>query len=81
MTDAPSGLGFNRKVRKSGHVEILHRGKRASTLRGRDATDFVARAQRGTAHQAQVLMTRITGNNKHGNERVAKQILKGRSGS
>ena len=78
MTDEPSDLGFSYKVRKSGDVEILHRGKLASTLRGRDATDFVVKAERGTAYPAQVLMARVTGNYKHGSERVLKQKVKGR---
>lgn len=76
MTDEPSDLGFSYKVRKSGDVEILHRGKLASTLRGRDAAGFVAKAERGTASEAQMLMARVTGNYKRGNERLAKQKAK-----
>jgi len=78
MTDEPPDLGFSYRVRKSGDVEVLHRGKLASTLRGRDATDFVAKAERGTASQAQMLMARVTGNYKRGNERVASQKSKNR---
>ena len=52
MTDEPFDIGFIYKTRKSGDVEVLHRGKRATTLRGRDATDFVVKAERGTANQA-----------------------------
>lgn len=31
MTDEPADPGFSYRVRKSGDVEVLHRGKLAST--------------------------------------------------
>jgi hypothetical protein len=76
MTDELSDPGFSYKVRKSGDVEVLHCGKLAATLRGRDAADFLAKAERSTESQAQMLMARVTGNYKRGNERIASQRLK-----
>ena len=64
-------LGFTFRLKKSGEVEILHRGKLASTLRGTDAMDFIAEVESGEFADAQQLMARMTGNYKHGNERTA----------
>jgi hypothetical protein len=64
-------LGFTWRRRKNGEVEIRHRGRLASTLRGTDASEFEADADSGTFADVQQLMARITGNYKRGNERVA----------
>jgi hypothetical protein len=64
-------LGFTWRQRKNGDVEILHRGRLASTLRGNDAADFLAEANASELIDLQPLMARITGNYKHGNERLA----------
>ena len=64
-------LGFSYRVRKNGDVEIHHRGRLASTLRGPDAQDFLQEAGDEGSAEAQQLMARITGNYKRGNERLA----------
>jgi hypothetical protein len=69
----PHDLGFTYRVRKSGEVEIFHRGRLASTLRGNDAEDFKQEVQDEASAEAQQLMARVTGNYKHGNERAASQ--------
>lgn len=61
--------GFEWSSRKSGEVVILHHGRVAATLRGRSAVEFVADVVHG---DDQELMARITGNYKHGNERIAR---------
>jgi hypothetical protein len=66
-------LGFTWRQRKNGDVEILHRGRLASTLRGNEAADFLAEANGSGLIELQALMARITGNYKHGNERQASQ--------
>jgi hypothetical protein len=66
-------LGFSYRSRKDGSIEILHRGRVASTLRGNDAADFLSEVQASDAGDAQQLMARITGNYKRGNERLASQ--------
>lgn len=66
-------LGFSHRVRKNGDVEILHRGRIASTLRGNKASDFLAEVEESSEDDAQQLMARITGNYKRGNERLASQ--------
>ena len=64
-------LAFTWRQRKDGDVEILHRGRLASTLRGNDAADFLAEAKGRTATALQPLIARVTGNYKRGNERLA----------
>jgi len=66
-------LGFTWRRRKNGDVEILHLGRLASTLRGSDATDFLAAAYGSGLIDLQPLMARKTGNYKHGNERQASE--------
>lgn len=50
-------------------VVITHHGRRATTLRGAAARAFLVEVE--TA-DPQLLMARLTGNYKHGNERTAK---------
>lgn len=66
-------LGFTWRQRKNGDVELLHRGRLASTLRGADAADFLGEVRAASDEDAQQLMARVTGNYKHGNERLATQ--------
>jgi hypothetical protein len=66
-----SHLGFTYRVRKNGDVEVFHHGRLAATLRGHDAEDFKQEAGEETSDEAQQLMARVTGNYKHGNERLA----------
>lgn len=62
--------GFSYRVRKSGEVEVLHHGRAAAMLRGRQAESFLARAGGATELELQHLMARATGNYKRGNERT-----------
>ena len=64
-------LGFTHRTRKNGDVEVLHHGRVASTLRGRDAQDFEDELAQSNQAQAQQLMARVTGNYKRGNEKLA----------
>lgn len=66
-------LGFTYRQRKGGAVEVLHRGRLATTLRGADALDFLAEVESAGFGEAQQLMARLTGNYKRGNERQASQ--------
>ena len=65
-------LGFTYRVRKSGEIEIRHRGRVAAILRGTAAADFLADTE-GDFAAGQQAMARLTGNYKHGNERVARR--------
>jgi hypothetical protein len=74
MTSEPAGdLGFTWRTRKGGVVEVLHRGRVASSLGGADAAEFLSEVSALDAADAQQLMARLTGNYKRGNERLAGQ--------
>lgn len=70
---ASEDLGFAYRARKGGHIEILHHGRLAATLRGDDAADFLVELDTTDEAGAQQLMARLTGNYKRGNERLASQ--------
>ncbi|MEJ1088437.1 hypothetical protein WDU99_08920 [Microbacterium sp. Mu-80] len=65
----PAPHGFEHFVRGD-DVVILHHGIRAATLRGQKATDFLSRVE---TEDPQLLMARVTGNYRRGNERSARQ--------
>ncbi|SJN35465.1 hypothetical hydrophilic protein [Microbacterium esteraromaticum] len=65
----PSPNGFEHIVRGD-DVLIMHHGTRAATLRGAKAADFLARVD---SEDPQLLMARLTGNYRRGNERTARQ--------
>lgn len=65
-------LGFTYRTRKEGEVEVLHKGRLATTLRGAKAMEFIGEVESGTPADGQQLMARITGNYKRGNERTAR---------
>ena len=58
--------GFVYTTRKNGDVVITHHGRTAATLRGSDARKFLDRV---ATYDPQLLMARVTGNYKRGNER------------
>lgn len=66
MANRPGGFEYELV---SNEVVISHNGRRASTLRGATADQFMADVEDG---DPQELMARVTGNYKHGNERTAK---------
>jgi len=63
----PEGFEY---VQRGDDVVIWHHGKVATTLRGAKAQAFLADAERG---DAQLLMARVTGNYRRGNERMSRQ--------
>lgn len=65
----PSPHGFEYVVRGD-EVVIMHQGIRAATLRGAKAADFLTRVETG---DAQLLMARLTGDYRRGNERAARR--------
>ncbi len=64
-------LGFTFRARKTGEVQVLRHGTLAGTLRGAAAMEFLAEVAACGHSDAQQLMARVTGNYKHGNERLA----------
>lgn len=70
--------GFDWSERKNGDVVITHHGRVATVLRGRRADDFMADMAGASIDAAQVVMARLTGNYKRGNERTARQHRRNR---
>ncbi|WP_047519128.1 hypothetical protein [Microbacterium sp. ZOR0019] len=64
---SPSGFEF---AVRGDDVVIRHRGVTATVLRGARAQEFLAQAASG---DGQLLMARVTGNYRHGNERTARR--------
>lgn len=67
--------GFDWTERKNGDVVITHHGRVATTLRGRQAADFLDDVGSGLGDSGadQELMARLTGNYRRGNERDARK--------
>jgi len=66
---------FSYRLVKDGSVRIYWRDRHVVTLAGPKAAAFRARVESADEHEAQLLMARVTGNFKRGNERAP-----GRSG-
>lgn len=66
MKGRPSGFEW---VVRGKEVVISHHGREATVLRGEKARKFVQEAE---SSDPQLLMARLTGNYKRGNERTAK---------
>lgn len=60
---------FSYRVSKDQKVFIAWQGKPVMTLKGKDAERFLAKIAGADPKNAQLVMAKITGNFKHGNER------------
>lgn len=60
---------FAYATRKDGTVVISHHGRPVTTLRDKQAARFMDRIDGLENREAQLLMARVTGNFKRGNER------------
>ena len=67
MTGTPSAFEH---VVQGDRVEIRHHGRLAATLRKGASAKFLRDVERGDPQQ---LMARVTGNYKHGNERMQRR--------
>ncbi|ONK11495.1 hypothetical protein [Streptomyces sp. MP131-18] len=62
-------MGFDFREHPDGSVHITHHGRRATTLRGARALQFLAEVN---GDDPQRVMARWTGNYRRGNERTAR---------
>lgn len=60
---------FEFRALKDGRVVVSWYGRPVTTLAGRDAERFLARVEGLEEHAAQLVMARVTGNFRRGNER------------
>ena len=60
---------FEYRALRDGRVVVSWYGRPVTTLAGRDAERFLARVEGLEDHAAQLMMARVTGNFRRGNER------------
>ena len=60
---------FTFRTTKDGKVFIHWHGRQIMILKGKTADKFIASIEQSDSQQAQLLMARVTGHFKHGNER------------
>lgn len=71
---------FAYRASKDGKIFVTWRGNTVTTLKGRDADRFLARIAGLDRREAQLVMAKLTGNFKRGNERLAQTKARKRSG-
>jgi len=64
---------FACRITKDNKVFISWHGKQIMTLSGEKAEDFIAKIAGAEGKDAQLIMAKITGNFKHGNEKEYKR--------
>jgi hypothetical protein len=62
---------FTYRITKDGKVFIHWHGRQIMILKGEAAEKFITAIEQADTQQAQLLMARVTGHFKHGNERKA----------
>lgn len=67
---------FSYRKYKNGKISICWKEKEVMILKGKKADKFSLQMENASEFDAQMMMAKITGNFKHGNEREAK--LKGK---
>ena len=67
---------FSYRATKNGTVLISRQGKQVTTLNGKQAERFLTKIAGLDDRAAQLVMAKVTGNFKRGNERLAQQSKK-----
>ena len=65
-------LGFTYRITKDGKVFISYHGKQVTILSGDKAEAFIKRVADADEAGAQLVMAKVTGNFKRGNEKLFK---------
>ena len=63
---------FSYKITKDQRVFLYWHGKQVMVISGRSALDFIGKISDAEGRDAQLLMARVTGHFKHGNEKAGK---------
>lgn len=64
---------FSYKASKDKKVFIFWYGKQVMILKGKKSEQFLSRIEKADEFQAQLIMAKITGNFKRGNEKLSKR--------
>lgn len=68
LEDSP----FSFRQYKNGGVSVFYKDREVTVLNGKNAEKFLSRIENADEMESQLIMAKITGNFKHGNERVGK---------
>ncbi len=60
---------FSYKILKDNKVFVYWKGKQVTILKGEESKRFLAKVENADCKEAQLIMAKITGNFKHGNEK------------
>ena len=63
---------FTYRITKDNKVFIWWHGKQVTTLSGSKAKSFISDIKKAEGKEVQLLMAKVTGNFKHGNEKINK---------
>lgn len=64
---------FSYRVSKDNKIFLFWNDKQVMILKGKDSEKFLAKIDRANSFEAQLIMAKITGNFKHGNEKMNKE--------
>ena len=64
---------FSYKITKDNKVFLYWHGKQVSMLRGKESERFIAKVNNANTKEAQLIMAKLTGNFKRGNEKDNKK--------
>ena len=64
---------FTYRISKDNKVFISYEGKQVTTLSGQNAERFITQISGAAGKAAQLIMAKVTGNFKRGNERLTKR--------
>jgi len=63
---------FTYRITKDKKVFISYEGKQVTTLSGKKAEDFIKKIENADGKEAQLILAKVTGNFKRGNEKLFK---------
>jgi len=63
---------FSYRISKDEKVFIFFHGKQIMILKGKESKKFLAKISTADTIESQFIMAKVTGNFKHGNERINK---------
>ena len=64
---------FDYREGKDGKVFLTWEGNQVKILKGKEAEKFLSKVEAANDKEAQLIMAKLTGNFKRGNERASKQ--------
>lgn len=64
---------FSYRVSKDNKVFIFWHEKQVMILKGKDSEKFLAKIEKADTIESQLIMAKVTGNFKHGNEKTNKR--------